>query len=104
MDFVYFLGRFHVLVLHLPIGIIVALFVLEYVSRKERYRYLEAASPYLWSATAISALVTVLLGFMHFAEGSFTGSAGELHRFYGTVLATVAVVVALLRISNFAAS
>ena len=29
MDFVYFLGRFHVLVLHLPIGIIVALCVLE---------------------------------------------------------------------------
>ena len=59
MDFVYFLGRFHVLALHLPIGIIVVLFVLEYLSRKERFRYLEAASPYLWGATAISALVTV---------------------------------------------
>ena len=40
MDFVYFLGRFHVLVLHLPIGMIVALFVLEFLSRKERFRYL----------------------------------------------------------------
>jgi len=28
MDFIYFLGRFHVLVLHLPIGVILALFVL----------------------------------------------------------------------------
>ena len=27
MNFLYFLGRFHVLVLHLPIGIICALFV-----------------------------------------------------------------------------
>ena len=62
MDFVYFLGRFHVLVLHLPIGIIVALFALEYLSRKERYRYLEAAAPYLWVATAVSAVVTVVLG------------------------------------------
>jgi hypothetical protein len=41
---------------------------------------------------------------MHFAEGSFTGSSGELHRFYGTVVAAVAVVVALLRVSNFASS
>ena len=94
MDFIYFLGRFHVLVLHLPIGMIVALFVLEYLSRKERWRYLEAASPYLWGATAISALVTVLLGFMHFAEGSFTGASGDQHRFFGTILAVIATGVA----------
>jgi uncharacterized membrane protein len=104
MDFIFFLGRFHVLALHLPIGIILALFVLEYLSRKERYRYLEAASPYLWSATAISAVVTVVLGFMHFAEGSFTGPSGEQHRFYGTVVAVVAAGVALLRVSSFASS
>jgi uncharacterized membrane protein len=104
MDFVYFVGRFHVLVLHLPIGMIVALFVLEYLSRKDRYRYLEAASPYLWLATAVSALVTVLLGFMHYAEGSFTGPSGEQHRFFGTVVAVVATGVAFLRASNFASS
>jgi len=102
MDFVYFLGRFHVLVLHLPIGMIVALFVLEYLSRKERWRYLEAASPYLWGATAISALVTVLLGFMHFAEGSFTGASGDQHRFFGTITAVIATGVAFLRVSSFA--
>ena len=104
MDFIFFLGRFHVLVLHLPIGMIVALFVLEYLSRRERFRYLEAASPYLWIATAVSAVITVVLGFMHFSEGSFTGSSGELHRFYGTVVAAVAAMVALLRISHFSSS
>ena len=101
MDFIYFLGRFHVLVLHLPIGMIVALFVLEYLSRKERWRYLDAASPYLWGATAISALVTVLLGFMHFAEGSFTGASGDQHRFFGTITAVIATGVAFLRVSSF---
>ena len=104
MDFIYFLGRFHVLVLHLPIGMIVALFVLEYLSRKERWRYLEAASPYLWGATAISALVTVLLGFMHFAEGSFTGASGDQHRFFGTITAVIATGVAFLRVSSFAST
>jgi uncharacterized membrane protein len=88
----------------LPIGIIVALFLLEYLSRRERFRYLEAASPYLWAATAVSAIVTVVLGFMHFAEGSFTGPSGEQHRFYGTVVAVVAAGVALLRVSRFASS
>ena len=102
MDFVYFLGRFHVLVLHLPIGMIVALFLLEWLSRKEKYRYLAAAAPFLWGFTAISALVTVLLGFMHFAEGAFTGPSAEQHRLFGTVTAVIATVVALVRVSSFA--
>ncbi|HLF11754.1 MAG TPA: c-type cytochrome domain-containing protein [Gammaproteobacteria bacterium] len=102
MDFIYFLGRFHVLVLHLPIGIIVALFVLEWLARKEKYRYLEAASPFLWGATAITALVTVLFGYMHFAEGGFVGSSAYQHRTFGTALAVVATAIALLRASSFA--
>jgi uncharacterized membrane protein len=104
MDFIYFLGRFHVLVLHLPIGIIVVLFVLEWLARKEKYRYLASASPFLWGAAAISALVTVLLGYMHFAEGSFTGSSAMQHRTFGTVLAVLVTAVALLRASKFASS
>jgi uncharacterized membrane protein len=104
MDFIFFLGRFHVLLLHLPIGIIVVLFVLEWLSRKEKYRYLQSASPFLWGAMALSALVTVLLGYMHFAEGSFTGPSGDQHRFFGTIVAVVATGVALLRTSSFAKS
>jgi uncharacterized membrane protein len=104
MDFLYFLGRFHVLVLHLPIGIIVALFVLEWLARKEKYSYLEAASPFLWGAMALSALVTVALGYMHFAEGAFSGSSALQHRNFGTAVAVIALVVALLRVSQFASS
>ena len=102
MDFVYFLGRLHVVVLHLPLGIIVAVFVLEWLARKEQYRYLAAASPFLWGATAISALITVLFGYMHFAEGGFVGSSAYQHRTFGTAFAVIATVVALLRVSSFA--
>jgi hypothetical protein len=103
MDFLYFLGRFHVLVLHLPIGIMCALFVLEWLARKEKYRYLEAASPFLWGAMALTALVTVTLGYLHFSEGNF-GSSGLQHRNFGTAVALIATVVALLRTSSFAES
>ena len=102
MDFLYFLGRFHVLVLHLPIGIIVAVFVLEWLARKEKYRYLEAASPFLWGAMALSALATVFLGYLHFAEGSFVGSSANQHRMFGTAVALIAMAVAFLRTSSFA--
>lgn len=103
MDLVYFLGRFHVLVLHLPIGIIVALVALEWLARKEKYRYLEAASPFLWGAMALTALVTVTLGYLHFEEGSF-GSSGIQHRNFGTAVALISTAVAFLRTSGAAAS
>jgi uncharacterized membrane protein len=102
MGFIYFLGRFHVLVLHIPIGIIVALFVLELLARKPKYRYLEAASPFLWWGAAVSAIITVVLGYMHFAEGGFDSASGVQHRTFGTALAIIITVVAVLRSSRFA--
>ncbi len=102
MDLIYFLGRLHVLVLHIPIGIIVAILVLELLAKKEKYRHLAAGSPFLWSAAAISAIVTVIFGYMHFAEGGFSGPSGNQHRTFGTALAVIITVVAVLRSSRFA--
>ena len=102
MNFIYFLGRFHVLVLHIPLGIIVALLVLELLARREKYRHLEAASPFLWVAAAVSAIFTVVLGYMHFAEGAFDGPSAAQHRTFGTALAIILTVVALLRASPYA--
>jgi uncharacterized membrane protein len=104
MEAIYLLGRFHVLVLHLPIGIIVALFALELAARKEKYRSLEAASPFLWSAAAVTAILTAVLGYMHFAEGGFEGPSANLHRVFGTTLAIVVSIIAILRSSALAAS
>jgi uncharacterized membrane protein len=104
MDFIYFLGRFHVLVLHIPIGIIAAILFVEFMARKEKYAHLLPASPFLWNAAAVSAVVTVILGYMHFAEGGFEGSSGYQHRNFGTGLAVIISVVAVLRSSRFASA
>jgi uncharacterized membrane protein len=104
MEFIYFLGRFHVLALHIPIGIIVAIFVLEWLVRKEKYKYLEPAAGFLWLAGAASAILTIVLGYMHFSEGGFEGPSGYLHRNFGTAVALIITVVALLRASAFAKS
>jgi uncharacterized membrane protein len=102
MEFLYFLGRFHVVVLHIPIGLVVVIFFLELLARREKYRHLASASPFLWGAAAISALVTVLFGYLHFAEGAFEGASATQHRNFGTVLGVSITVVALLRTSKFA--
>ena len=90
-DFVFFVGRFHVLALHLPIGIVIAAVVLDWVARRPRYAALAQASPFLWGVAAISAVFTAALGYMHFAEGGFTGASAEAHRFWGTLTAVAAL-------------
>jgi len=91
-NFVFFLGRFHVLALHLPIGIVIAAVVLDWLARRPRYAALAQASPFLWAGAAITAVLTAALGYMHYAEGAFTGPSGEAHRLWGTVTAVAALV------------
>ena len=91
-DFVFFLGRFHVLALHLPIGIIIVAVVLDFAARRARYRALAQAAPFLWGAAALSAVLTVALGYMHFAEGGFAGPSGNAHRLLGTTTAAVMLI------------
>jgi uncharacterized membrane protein len=95
-DFIFFLGRFHVLALHLPIGMVIIAVLLDWLTRGPRRNALAAAIPFVWGATALSAVVTVVLGYMHFAEGGFTGPSASAHRLYGTIVAVACLGIWLL--------
>ncbi|HEX5045858.1 MAG TPA: DUF2231 domain-containing protein [Gammaproteobacteria bacterium] len=92
-DFIYFLGRLHVLVLHLPIALILVAVLLDWVVRRERYRKLAVAAPFLWGGAALTAVVTAALGYMHLSEGVFAGPVAGAHRFFGTTLAVFTVLL-----------
>jgi Planctomycete cytochrome C/Leucine rich repeat len=98
MQLIWFLGRFHVLFVHLPLGILTLAAALEILVRFRRFRSLEAAVASAWIAGAISALATVALGFMHATEGSFEDiPAVETHQWAGVTLAAVVCLTAILR-------
>jgi len=95
-DLIFFLGRFHVLALHLPIGMLVAAVALDWLARSPRRAALAPAVPWVWGATALSAVLTVVLGYLHFSEGGFTGASAAAHRLYGTLVALACIAVWLL--------
>src|SRR5215470_11064634 len=98
MQFVWFLGRFHVLILHLPLGILTLAVALEILVRFRPFRFLENAVAPAWIAGAISALATVALGLMHATEDSFEDmDAVEAHGWAGVTLAAVTCLIAILR-------
>jgi uncharacterized membrane protein len=92
MELVYFLGRFHVLALHIPIGLVLLALLMEVLSRRPRFAHLAPALDFVWLAAAISALGAVVLGYMHATEPGFEGAAVNAHRISGTIL--LALIVA----------
>lgn len=92
MHFIYFLGRFHVLAVHLPITLVLVVAALTWLTRHGKRPDLQPALALAWAATAVSAIVTVILGYMHFAEGGFQGPIAQAHRALGTSIAVVALV------------
>ena len=98
MQSIWFLGRFHVLILHLPLGILTLAVALEVLVRFRRFRFLESALAPTWIAGAISALATVALGLMHATEESFDDiPAVDAHGSAGMALAAAACLTAILR-------
>jgi len=97
-DFIYFLGRFHVLILHLPVGVLLLAIGMEVLARMPRFFVegrspLEPAMPLIWGCGALAAVITVALGYMHAREPGFTGPGVEHHRWAGTALAFTAVLI-----------
>jgi mono/diheme cytochrome c family protein len=104
MQFIWFLGRFHVLIVHLPLGILTLAAALEILVRFKPFKFLDSAVAPTWIAGALSALATVALGFMHATEDSFQDMpAVEAHRWAGVSLCAAACVVAVLRTRMHAA-
>ncbi|MGH8141097.1 MAG: c-type cytochrome domain-containing protein, partial [Steroidobacteraceae bacterium] len=97
MHFIYFLGRFHVLAVHLPITLVLVVAALAWLTRRGRRPDLQAALGLAWAATALTAILTVILGYMHFAEGGFHGATVQAHRALGTAIAVVALVGWIVR-------
>jgi hypothetical protein len=95
---IHFLGRFHVLALHVPVGVLMLAIGMEGLSRWPRLfvdgrSRLAPAMSLVWGFGALSAVGTVALGYMHASEPGFSGAAVENHRWAGTALAFVAVLI-----------
>lgn len=97
MEWLFFLGRFHLLVLHLPIGIILVAIVVEIASGRRTLGRPETAGSFLWAAAAVTAIVTATLGYLHYLEGGFAGASARIHMIAGTSVAVLTTLAWLLR-------
>lgn len=96
MQWLYFFGHFHPLLVHLPIGFLLIGFAMELAARRERYQQLRPAIPFVLLLSALSAVATALVGYFLSLEGGYEGQALAIHQWSG-------IGVAVLSISVYAA-
>lgn len=95
--FVLFLGRFHPLVVHFPIALLlVAMLIEAFSARSERVASVRGAVPFILLIGAISALASVVLGYLLSLAGGYDDGLLSLHMWLGLAVTTLAFVLVVL--------
>jgi uncharacterized membrane protein len=100
-DIVRFLGHFHPVILHLPIGIFVLILCQEFVAMFSRHKTYGSILPAFLGAA--SAVMAMLAGFLLYQGGGFEGSElVEDHLWGGLAFACVAVLTFIAKLWSHA--
>ncbi len=99
-DIVLFFGRFHPLLVHLPIGFLFFAFLLEVISKWKKNPSLTTAIPLALLLGALSALGSCILGYMLSLSGDYDESAVDIHFWFGIATTVVAFIAWLIRIEK----
>ncbi|HEX9511742.1 MAG TPA: c-type cytochrome domain-containing protein [Puia sp.] len=78
-----FIGRFHPVLVHLPIGILLTGLLLEALSRYPKYALPTAAVKVIWCAGMLSALFSCLTGYLLSIDGDYDPSLVNTHMWMG---------------------
>ncbi len=92
-----FLGAFHPLVLHIPIGVIIAAFLLEVIHHFQKTHALKQSIKILLGFAAITAIVAAILGYFLSQKGGYQGATLQIHQWSGIGVALLTTLFFLLK-------
>ena len=90
------IGRLHPLIVHLPIGILVLAFLIELLSRKEKWNYLRPAISFILAIAAISAVLSWFTGWIMPKEGIFVERIVGLHFWFALSMTIITILLYFL--------
>lgn len=86
-----FIGRFHPLLVHLPIGILLFTIVLQWLSTKEKWAALQTVIPLGYLLGAASAIASCITGYLLGSAGEYDETVLNLHQWMGILTAFTAM-------------
>ncbi|MBN8789095.1 MAG: hypothetical protein J0I84_18600 [Terrimonas sp.] len=100
LSFSGFIGRFHPIFVHLPIGILLLGILLHWLSRGQKYANLKPAVSITLILGAVSAVLSCISGWM-LAEGAeYNEATLDQHRWMGIAVAIVSIIYYLFYIGK----
>ena len=96
-DIVVFLGRFHPLLVHLPITLLLLAALLEVMTRFSRFADLKPAASFVLFLGAVSAVFAVIAGLLLSISGDYGGDDLWWHKWLGILVAVGAVTAYLYK-------
>jgi uncharacterized membrane protein len=94
-----FIGHFHPLLVHLPIGILLTGLFLHWLSRKEKYRAVQEAVPVVLLCGAIAAILSCITGYVLSNVDDYDKTIAGWHQWLGISVAVFSVLL-YLKIRN----
>lgn len=88
-----FLGHFHPLLVHLPIGILLIALLLQFLSRKEKYFSLRPAIPIVLLTGTLAALVSCITGYLLSISDDYDKTLVSWHMWMGIGVALVSLML-----------
>jgi len=91
-DFSLFIGHFHPLVVHLPIGFLLLAGVFFFIGKNRKYEYLNKALPLTLGLSALSSVVAIVFGLLLANSGNYGGDSLFWHKWLGISVGVIAVL------------
>ena len=91
-DLLFFFGRLHPLVLHLPIGFLLLAILAHFAIKFPKFQHASPFMIYLWGLGAFSAILTVILGYILSLTGNYDETVLFRHKWSGIAVAILAAI------------
>lgn len=98
--FLNFVGRFHILIVHLPIGVIFLGAIMEILSRLTAFSQLRASLPFIHWIAFIGAIGATLAGYLLMSVEGFAGHAMDMHLYFGLAVVVTTFLAVFFSLRN----
>jgi uncharacterized membrane protein/mono/diheme cytochrome c family protein len=96
LSFSDFIGRFHPVLVHIPIGILLLGCFFQLLTFRERFRFLQPAIPIIIFWGMAGSLLSAISGYFLANSGDYEGGIVEKHQWFGIITAILSIVLYLL--------
>jgi len=90
-DILTFFGRFHPLVVHLPIGFLLMAVLVQFSTKWPKFSPLQTYVTYIWGLGALSALLAVVFGYFLSLSGNYDEDLLLLHKWSGVGVLVISI-------------